>query len=283
MKNNKKTKKLKPAPRKGKNSLRPTAPKKETVRKFRPPNYLTRVGTALTLLFSSGMTMARKRLLAALFYESTTAMHKLANIPGRSVAFFGSARTAKSPQAAHWKRVTMKLAELVALAGYNIAQGDGPSIMEWAAEGARRAWRKLKKGCQSFGFTIVNEGLYEQKPNPASTHHIKFTELLARLFAFVQADAWVAMGSYGIGTLLEVLLILQLKQFGMLRNKPLILFGTKEWAPFIGLLEILEKRGSIDQSDLRLFTVTDSIDEALDVIKKQSPPQSTKRSRKAAA
>ncbi len=65
--------------------------------------------------------------------------------------------------------------------------------------------------------------------------------------------------------LFEILTLVQTKK---IENVPIILFGSYFWNPLNSFIkELLLKQGKIDEKDLKLFLITDSIEEALEVIK----------------
>ena len=152
-------------------------------------------------------------------------------------------------------------------AGYDIVQGDGPGIMEAAALGAVRAGRR------AFGLTIISASTFEKDPNPFTTHHIPQHNMFSRKFAFLEADGFVVMGDYGIGTLDEITEVLTQLQLGLLHGKPVVCVGH-EWARFTALLEELVEEGKMSRSDLDLFFVIDddNLQAAVDAMLAHCPP-----------
>ncbi|MDP2652168.1 MAG: LOG family protein, partial [bacterium] len=72
----------------------------------------------------------------------------------------------------------------------------------------------------------------------------------------------------GLGTLNEFFEIITLVQTGKIRNVPIILFGREYWTPLLSFIEktLYEKHAAIDEKDLKLYTLVDSVDEAYDYI-----------------
>ena len=70
----------------------------------------------------------------------------------------------------------------------------------------------------------------------------------------------------GYGTLDELFETLTLLQTGKIqKHLPLVLFGSAYWDQVINF-DALVENGMIAQEDLKLFTFTDSVDEAFDYI-----------------
>lgn len=71
----------------------------------------------------------------------------------------------------------------------------------------------------------------------------------------------------GFGTLDELFEVLTLIQTGKLEEMPVILLGAEYWRGLIGWFnETLLADKKVSAKDLELFTVTDDLEEAIDVI-----------------
>ena len=162
-----------------------------------------------------------------------------------TVALFGSARPSADTKLYQDVR---EQARLLSEAGYTIATGGGPGLMEAANLGAMDVCAAGKL-C-SLGYSIylpfepcTNEHVQED------THHQTF---FTRLDQFCNdCDAFIANPG-GYGTLLEILIVLQLKQVGLL-DKPIILVG-KMWEEIMAhSAHLLCREGFISNEDRRLF------------------------------
>ncbi len=73
----------------------------------------------------------------------------------------------------------------------------------------------------------------------------------------------------GFGTLDEIFEALTLKQTAKIHDFPVILFGTRFWE---GLLQWLEDQPlnerMISKRDLKLFALTDDVDEVVEIIRR---------------
>ncbi|MEK7201466.1 MAG: LOG family protein, partial [Patescibacteria group bacterium] len=74
----------------------------------------------------------------------------------------------------------------------------------------------------------------------------------------------------GFGTLDEFTEILTLIQTKKIKKVPLVLYGREYWEPIVELFRshLFQKYHSIDEADLDLFHVVDSVDEAYEYITK---------------
>jgi uncharacterized protein (TIGR00730 family) len=177
---------------------------------------------------------------------------------GPAVSLFGSARLQPdSPYYQNAVEVARKITEL----GFGVITGGGPGIMEAGNKGAQEG-----KG-RSIGLCINLP--FEEKANPYVDYKytIVFNYFFARKVMFVKyAQSFVAFPG-GFGTLDELFEALTLIQTQKITPFPVILFGTEFWG---GLIDWLKNRlvaeGTISESDLNLFHLTDDVDEVIDII-----------------
>ena len=141
-----------------------------------------------------------------------------------------------------------------------IVTGGGPGVMEAANRGAFDA------GCKSIGLNISLPN--EQHPNPFITPGLcfKFNYFAMRKFHFVMRSAAAVFFPGGFGTLDELFELLTLRQTGMKKNIPIILFGRSYWEKVINF-QFLSDMGLIGANDLSIFQYADSAKEAWNLIK----------------
>ena len=189
--------------------------------------------------------------------EFVEGFEKLARI-GPCVSIFGSART-------HHNNKYYKLAEELAFKltqkGYGVITGGGPGIMEAANKGARRGNGK------SVGINI--DLPFEQKPNDYIDKDklITFDHFFIRKVMFMKyAQGFIVLPG-GFGTfdeLFEAITLIQTRKIGAF---PIILMGKKYWEGLVKWIEdVMLEEGNISESDLELFSVVDTTDEAVDLI-----------------
>ena len=181
----------------------------------------------------------------------------------RAVAVFGSSRTREGhPTYELARRAGRALGE----AGFGVITGGGPGAMEAANRGAREARAK------SVGLTI--DLPKTEPPNPYLDLEVDFHYFFARKVMFVRyASAFVVLPG-GFGTLDEMFEALTLIQTGKIRYFPVVLVGTDFWCD---LLEWLRSRlvaeGTIDQHDVSLIQVTDSLDDVVAICREAADRQ----------
>ncbi len=175
-----------------------------------------------------------------------------------SVTFFGSARTSEDdPDYIKCRELAGKIAKDL---HYAVVTGGGPGIMEAANRGA------YENDGQSIGFTINLPE--EQVTNKYMTDHLGFHYFFSRKVSLTfSAEAFVYFPG-GFGTYDELFEILTLIQTNKVEKTPVILFGSEYWNKFMDYLKdnLLEGE-KIHAKDLDLITITDDIDEAVEIIK----------------
>ena len=176
-----------------------------------------------------------------------------------AVTIFGSAR---SPASSEVYKQTVRLARMLVEAGFNIISGGGPGIMEAANKGAAAA------GGKSVGLHIHLPK--EQQANKYANVRLEFDYFFIRKVMFVKyAVAYVIMPG-GFGTLDELFEALTLIQTKRIRSFPVILMGSDFWGGLLDWLKkTLVKEKTISESDLDLFRVVDTPDEAVAIIKRR--------------
>ena len=212
---------------------------------------LSRAGEAIPV---SDVTQDAWRVFRSMgeFVEGFDTLARL----GPAVSIFGSARTEPGD---HYYRLAEQTAHLLAQEGFAVITGGGPGIMEAANRGACEA------GGESIGCNI--ELPFEQGMNAYVKTAINFRYFFVRKTMFVKyAEAFIIFPG-GFGTMDELFEALTLIQTGKVRNFPVVLFGKDYWK---GLLEWLSstmaRDGKIHDSDLDLLFITDSPQEACDVV-----------------
>ncbi|MBU6141556.1 TIGR00730 family Rossman fold protein [Patescibacteria group bacterium] len=182
----------------------------------------------------------------------------------KTVTFFGSARF---PDTDHWYQEAQKLARLLSQEGYSIVSGGGPGIMEAGNRGAVEG----RKG-DSIGLNIQLP--YEQRINPYVKKPIGFHYFFTRkVMLSYSAQAYVFFPG-GFGTFDEVFEILVLIQTHKIYKKiPVVLIGKDFWGAVDQFIRttMLNKYQTIDEEDLAIYSIVDTAEEALKIIRTSKP------------
>ena len=189
------------------------------------------------------------------FVEGFESMSKI----GPCVSVFGSARTL--PENKYYKTAE-EIGFLLTLKGYGVITGGGPGIMEAANKDAKRG------GGKSVGLNI--ELPFEQSHNDFIDNDkiLNFDYFFVRKVMFVKyAQGFIVLPG-GVGTLDELFEAITLIQTGKIGKFPIVLVGHSYWNGMINWIKatMLELEKNISASDLDLFSVVDTPEEAVEVI-----------------
>lgn len=141
-----------------------------------------------------------------------------------------------------------------------VCTGGGPGIMEAANRGASEA------GGINIGFNISLP--FEQHDNPYITRELNFEfhYFFMRKFWFLYLAKALVVFPGGFGTMDEMFEALTLIQTQKsTKDLPIVLYGKEFWNSVLNL-DVLVEYGTISEKDLKLFHITDSLDDAYDHI-----------------
>ena len=176
---------------------------------------------------------------------------RMSNINPPVVTVFGSART---PIKNRYYGLAEALGGALARAGFAVASGGGPGIMEAANKGAYEA------GGVSIGINIQLP--HEQATNRYQTLSLDHEYFYARKVMLARYSVGFVVFPGGFGTLDELSEVLTLVQTQKLHPFPIFLVGTDYWAGLVAWFqETLAREGAIAPDDLDLFKVVDDIDQ----------------------
>ena len=190
--------------------------------------------------------------------EFVEGFDKMAKI-GPCVSIFGSARTkAENKYFGMAESIAGKLAEK----GYGVITGGGPGIMEAGNKGAFEA------GGRSAGLNI--ELPFEQFNNKYidSDKLINFDYFFVRKVMFMKySQGFIALPG-GFGTFDELFEAITLIQTGKIGKFPIVLVGKEYWEGLVEWIKkvVLETENNISEKDLDLFTLVDTVDDAVKCI-----------------
>ena len=175
---------------------------------------------------------------------------------GPCVAIFGSARFREdSPYYAATRRLAAEIAQL----GFTIMTGGGPGLMEAATRGAKDV------GGRSVGCNIVLP--MEQEPNRYLDKWVNMRYFFVRKTLLIKYSYAFVIVPGGFGTLDELFEAMTLIQTGKIQAFPVIIFDKAFHADLAAHIDRMRQEKTISEEDLRLFVITDSVDEAVRLIR----------------
>jgi len=178
------------------------------------------------------------------------------------VTIFGSARAKPGT----WvydevKRLSGKLAAL----GCDIVTGGGPGLMQAANEGAKA--QGAGERARSVGIRV--DLPFEQEVNPFVQESYEHQTFFTRLHHFVLlSDAYVVVPG-GIGTVLEAMLVWQLRQVRHIHDTPLIFVGDM-WSELVDWARRYMLRPGFELANPEDMTIphcVKGVDEAIAILK----------------
>jgi uncharacterized protein (TIGR00730 family) len=176
------------------------------------------------------------------------------------VAVFGSGSAPADHPVLHQAE---RLGGLLAAAGFTLVSGGYGGTMEAASRGARQS---NPDGGHVIGITM---DLFTPplRPNSWLTEEKRVSDFFPRLQRLTSANAFVILRG-GIGTLTEATLVWSLLQTGQISPRPFIFVG----AGWNRLFDALRAETFMRERDLKLATVVDSVDEAVNLLQDALAP-----------
>jgi hypothetical protein len=176
-----------------------------------------------------------------------------------AVTIFGSSRA--HPNSTDYK-TTQEVARLLVENHFNVISGGGPGIMEAANRGAAEA------GGKSVGLHIHLPN--EQRPNKYANVRLDFKYFFIRKVMFVKYAVAYVIVPGGFGTLDELFEALTLIQTQRIKSFPVVLLDSSYWNGLVGWMkDIMLRARCISPSDLDIFSLVDTPEEAVGIIKRR--------------
>lgn len=192
----------------------------------------------------------QKRLLKILG-DFIKVYSKLSTLPP-AVSIFGTSRIDENDK---YYKLAYKLSKILSEEGYAIITGGGGGIMEAGNRGA-----KISVG--------LNINLPKnQEINPYVKTSLKFRYFFTRKVSFIKYSVAFIVMPGGFGTLDELSEALCLIQTQRMGNFPVVLFGKSFFEPLEVFFKEMLKNQYIDEEDMSLYLLTDSVEEAVAYIK----------------
>ncbi|MDH3214350.1 MAG: TIGR00730 family Rossman fold protein [Myxococcales bacterium] len=207
----------------------------------------------------SGRRPGRSELRSALaiFKECLYGFRTFRNL-GPCVTVFGSARFGEDHR---YYRAAQQVGRGLARAGFTVMTGGGPGVMEAANRGARQG------GGHSVGCNIKLPR--EQVPNPYLDTFVEFDHFFVRKVMLVKYSCAFVVLPGGFGTLDEIFETMTLIQTGKMKSFPIVALGNDYWTHLRSFVnDTLIAAATIDPEDLDLVSLTDSPDEAVEIVRR---------------
>ena len=142
-----------------------------------------------------------------------------------------------------------------------VITGGGPGTMEAANKGA------LEAGGESIGLGI--ELPFEARLNDYVSFGLNFRYFFVRKMMFVKYSQGYVVMPGGLGTMDELFEAMTLSQTQKITQFPVVLMGVEHWQGLLDWMrETMLADGRIKQSDLDMITLTDDVDEAVELMLK---------------
>lgn len=209
-------------------------------------------------IFLEGPRARKKELLFAFnvfieFIKGFRAFHFL----GSCATVFGSARYKEGHE---YYEVARKMGQELARLGFTVMTGGGPGLMEAANRGAKDV------GGRSIGCNIVLP--MEQKPNIYLDKWVSIRYFFVRKVLLSKYSYAFIVLPGGYGTLDEFFEALTLIQTHTTKDFPVILIGKAYHKELYQHVLHMADTGTIQKTDESIFLLTDSIEEAVEHLKK---------------
>lgn len=197
-----------------------------------------------------------------LFHSSCQIVYgfwRLSKLPQPLVSIFGGTRM---PLNTIYATKAEELSKRLTDSNISVVTGGGTGIMEAASRGASET--KTGKG-RSIGITV--KGLPEET-NSSVQECFELDYFFARKWLMTYYSTAFIFFPGGFGTIDELGEVLTLVQTKKLIPTPIVLVGTEYWQPFADWFrsEAL-RQGLVNDDDLKLFVITDDLNEVVTIIK----------------
>jgi uncharacterized protein (TIGR00730 family) len=177
---------------------------------------------------------------------------------GPCITFFGSARFDEDHE---YYKFTRKAAGEMAKLGFTILTGGGPGLMEAANRGAKDV------GGRSVGCNIKLP--VEQHRNQYLDRWVSIKYFFIRKILLVKYSfAFIVMPG-GFGTMDEYFEALTLMQTNIIKDFPVIVFYKDFHQELVQHMDKMVEEGTISKEDRELFLITDSLDDAVALVKEK--------------
>ncbi len=225
-----------------------------------PPSESTKMNQEYEFLMTTRTVERETERLARIDAEFVRGFKGLGRL-GPAVTVFGSARFKQNHP---YYELARQVGRELARRGFATLTGGGPGIMEAANRGAHEA------GGVSYGLNIILP--HEQSANPYVDKQIEFYYFFVRKVMLVKYSCAYVVMPGGLGTLDELFEAATLIQCRKTGPFPLVLMGTEFWEGLRSFGRFMMDQGVFNANELGFGRITDSPEEAVDLIVRSQPP-----------
>lgn len=186
---------------------------------------------------------------------------KLSSLSQPRITIFGGSRVGKESK---YAKDTFDLAQRLVNQDISVLTGGGSGVMNAANCGAVSS---KKKDVKSVGIGVKELG---EGRNPCVQEYFELEYFFARKWLLTRYSMAFIVFPGGFGTMDELAEVLTLIQTKKLDRVPIVMVGKEYWRDFMEWAkDSAVAHGLIDQEDLKLFTITDDLDEVFEIISKE--------------
>jgi uncharacterized protein (TIGR00730 family) len=203
-------------------------------------------------LFYNGIKLGFQMMRGALM---------LAKVRMPMVTFFGGREISSDHPFA---QQAFELARRLAEQDVSVITGGGPGIMHAANCGAKAGNVASKSGLNTLGVGV--RGINEQFNNECA-QLFWVNNFFIRKWLLIRYSLGIVVFPGGLSTLDELFDVLNFMKSNRMPKLPLILIGVSYWQPMVEWFKQAGlKHGFMTEQELRFFIITDSLDEAFELL-----------------
>lgn len=191
----------------------------------------------------------------------------MSHIKAPIVTIFGGSRVQEDND---YLKYAYNLGQQLVEADFAVLTGGGPGIMYAVNCGANHAAsKKNKKTLWSIGIGV--RGVDDDFDNQCVSHFVAMNSFASRKYLLMNYSIGFIVFPGGIGTLNEVFELCNALKHNYMSKQSIVFIGKNFWQPFLDWIKqhILEQGYAVAETK-DFFVATDSLDEAINIMQKQS-------------
>jgi len=186
---------------------------------------------------------------------------RLGALAAPRVTIFGGARAGEKTQ---YAQQAFEFSRKLVSVGIPVLTGGGAGVMRAANCGA------LEKGTDKVKSVGIGVRELGEGRNPCVQEYFELEYFFARKWLLTHFSIAFVVFPGGFGTMDELTEVLTLIQTQKLMRVPIILIGVSYWQYFMKwVVESAVVQGLVQKKHLELFTITDDLNEAFEIVYKE--------------